>query len=194
MPIDPLLRLPPDWNRRGALYPPVRVATGPETARAADKLREVGERRDAWPYPWMIPPPNSERRNPMGLIVTPAVGATGTILAFTVDQGYQFELLGLILAVVTTGWVPIGTPGDFTFSVTRNLPTSGTVPLQGSPLADLQNIPFPLGSPQFAPFPLPRSENFGPTDVIRANVTNVSGIAGAPNFALAMLAGWLRKT
>jgi hypothetical protein len=183
-----------DWSVLRPNLGPVRVASGPESAKATDKLRIECEKRDAWPFPWVYPPPNSERRNPMGNILAPAVGATATILAFTVDQGYQFELMGLILGVFTTGMLAIGNPGDFTFSVTRNLPTSGTVPLQGSPLADLQNIPFPLGNPLFMPFPLPRSENFGPTDVIRANVTNVSGTGGAPNFALAMFCGWLRKT
>ena len=172
---------------------PLRIASGPESAIAAEKLRQVEARRDNWPFPWVYPPPHSKRRNPMGSIVTPAVAATATILQFTVPQGYQFELTGLICCVVTTGMLPIGNPGDFTFTVDRNLPTSGTTPLQGSPLADLQNIPFPLGSPQNGPFLLPRAENFGPTDIIRVNVTNVSGNAGAPNFALAMLAGWTRK-
>jgi hypothetical protein len=180
----------PPWNP----VQPVRVASGPESAKATDKLRLECEKRDAWPFPWVYPPPNSERRNPMGLILTPAVAATAEILAFTVDQGYQFEMLGLIVGVYTSGMLPIGNPGDFTFSITRNLPTTGTVPLQGSPLADLQNIPFPLGNPGFMPFPLPRSEHFGPTDVIRATVLNVSGGVGAPNFALAMFTGWLRKT
>jgi hypothetical protein len=163
-----------DWSVLRPNLPPVRVASGPESAKATDKLRLECENRDAWPFPWVYPPPNSERRNPMGFALTPAVAATAEVLAFTVDQGYQFEMLGL--------------------SITRNLPTTGTVPLQGSPLADLQNIPFPLGNPQFMPFPLPRSENFGPTDVIRATVLNVSGGVGAPNFALAMFCGWLRKT
>ena len=174
---------------------PIRIAAGPESARAADALRQVVERRDEWPFPWVIPPPKSIRRNPAGYIVTPAVGTTATILSFTVPQGYQFELIGLVLCAVTTGMLAIGNPGDFLFTVNRNLPTSGTVPLQGSPLADLQNIPFPLGlqAGGVFPFPLPRSENFGPTDIIRANVTNVSGNAGAPNYALAMFTGWLRK-
>jgi hypothetical protein len=173
--------------------PSVRVAAGPETAKAADQLRQLVERRDQHPFPWVIPPPKSIRRNPWGQIATPALGVQSTVLSFTVPQGYQFDMIGVILAAISTGMSLIGNPGDFLFTISRNLPTSGTVPLQGSPLADFQQIPFALGQPWFMPFLLPRSENFGPTDIIRANVLNVSGAVGAPNYAVAMFTGWLRK-
>ena len=173
----------------------LRIANGPEAARATDQLRQLVARRDEWPFPWVIPPPNSIRRNPMGYVLMPAVAASATILTFQVPQGFQFDMLGLVVCAVTTGMVGVGNPGDYIFTVNRNLPASGTVPLQGSPLADLQNIPFSLGldAGGVYPFPLPRSENFGPTDIIRANVYNASGAAGTPNFALAMFTGWLRK-
>jgi hypothetical protein len=163
-------------------------------AIAADKLRKLhAELRDLWPFPWVYPPPDSERRNPSGYVVMPAVGAAAQVLQFQVPSGFQFELQQLMFCSVTTGMVPIGNPGDYLWTVNRNTPNTGTAP-QGSPLADLQNVPFPFGNPVLrALMPLPRSENFGPTDIIRVYVTNVSGAAGAPNYAVAMLAGWQRK-
>ena len=167
-----------------------RVASGPSDMKAADELRKVMERRDLWPYPWVYPPPDSIRRNPAGAILAPV--ASDIILTFQVPQGFQYDLQGVMFGIFTTNMLAVGNPGDFTFSVTKNQPQTGTV-LQGVAIADFLNFPFPLGSPLQRPFPLPRSENFGPTDVIRVEVTNVSGTAGAPNYALAMLAGWLRK-
>jgi len=101
-------------------------------------------------------------------------------------------MIGVILAAISTGMSLIGNPGD------SSLPSRGTCPqwdgaLAGFPARDFQQIPFALGQPWFMPFLLPRSENFGPTDIIRANVLNVSGAVGAPNYAVAMFTGWLRK-
>lgn len=171
---------------------PQRVATGPEGVKAADKLREMIARRDLWPFPWVYPPPDSMRRNPSGSILTPAQGASAIVLAFQVPQGFQFELQAVMFCAVTAGMVVVGSPGDFTWTVNRNTPLTGTAP-QGSPLADFQAIPFNWGSPSQGPVELPRSENFGPTDIIRVYCNNVSGDAGAPNFAVAQLFGWQRK-
>lgn len=169
----------------------VRVASGPEAAFATDKIRRQVEARDAWPFPWVYPGPDSSRRNPTGYIVTPAVGVTAAILTFTVPQGYVFDMQGLLLCAVTTGMVLIGNPGDFTFSVDRNTPVGGGA-LQGGPLADLTAVPFNLGSPSIGPMPLSRAETFQGNDVIRAKITNVSGAAGAPNYGIAIFSGWLR--
>lgn len=176
----------------------IRVATGPEDVKAAAKLSEVLTRRDNWPFPWVYPPPDSQRRNPNatnlgpGYVVMPAVGDSSVVLAYQVPSGFQFEMTDLMFCPITTGFVPIGNPGDYTFTVNRNTPSTGTAP-QGSPLADLQNVPFPMGSPIQGPVKLARSENFGPTDIIRVYVNNVSGLAGAPQYAVAQLFGWQRK-
>jgi hypothetical protein len=169
-----------------------RVAEGPEDTKAVDKIRQVIERRDNWPYPWSYPPPNSQRRNPSGFVVMPAQGTSAIALAFQVPQGFQFDLVKIMFAAVTTGMVLVGNPGDYAFTVNRNTPSTGSAP-QGSPLADFQNVPFNFGSPAHGPIDLARAENFGPTDIIRVYINNVTGTAGAPNFGVALLEGWQRK-
>ena len=54
--------------------PSVRVAAGPETAKAADQLRQLVERRDEMAFPLGHPAAQSIRRNPWGQIATPAIG------------------------------------------------------------------------------------------------------------------------
>lgn len=176
----------------------VQIANGPEDVRAAAKLSEVLTRRDNWPFPWVYPPPDSIRRNPTasssapGWCIMPTVGNSALVLQYAVPSGFQFDLQAVMFAPVTTGYVLIGNPGDYTFTINRNTPSTGSAP-QGSPLADFQGVPFPFGSPQQGPVKLERAENFGPTDIIRVYVNNVSGDSGAPNYAVAMLAGWQRK-
>lgn len=170
-----------------------RISQGPESVKAADALRRDQERRDLWPYAWVYPPPASERRNPEGYIVTPAVSATPVLVfQYKVPSGFQFELQSVMFCAVTTGYVPIGNPGDFLFTINKNTPSAGTAP-QGSPLADLQLVPFPFGSPIQGPVELARSENFQPTDIVSLFVTNISGAVGSPNFIVGMFAGWQRK-
>jgi len=172
---------------------PIQIAQGPGLVKAADSIRQMQERRDNWPYPWVYPPPGSERRNPFGFTVMPAVAASAVVLTFNIPTGFVFEMDAIMFAAVTTAFAPIGNPGDYTFSVNRNTPVTGVAP-QGSPLTDFQNVPFPMGNPATsAMWPLRRSEKFAPLDVVRVYVNNVSGVGGAPNFAVAMIGGWQRK-
>ena len=170
----------------------IRVASGPEATMAADAKRQLEAQRNLWPYPWVYPPPDSIRRNPAGTVIAPDAAASSIILAYQVPQGFQFELTHVLFGVYSTNMSAAGAPGDFTYSITRNKPSTGTV-LQGVAINDFINFPLPLGSPTQGAFQLARSENFGPTDVIRVTVTNVNGNPGPPNFACAMLAGWERK-
>jgi len=171
----------------------VRYAQGPESVKAADNLRQIVERRDAWPYPHVYPPPESERRNPGGYIAMPAVSATPVLVfQYKVPSGLQFDLQAVMFCAVTTGMVPIGNPGDVLYTINRNTPATGTAP-QGYPLADFQLVPFAFGSPVNGPVLLPRSENFQPTDIVSLYVTNVAAGPGAPNFVVGMFAGWQRK-
>jgi hypothetical protein len=170
-----------------------RYANGPESVKAADANRRIQESRDLWPFPWVYPPPASERRNPPGFLVMPAQSATPVLVfQYKVPSGFQFEMTDIMFAAVTTGMVLIGNPGDVLFTVNRNTPASGFAP-QGSPLADLQLVPFNFGSPQNGPIQLRHSENFQPTDIVSLYVTNVGATAGAPNFIVGMFAGWQRK-
>jgi hypothetical protein len=171
-----------------------RYAGAPESTKAADAIRQIVERRDLWPYPDVYPPPNSERRNPTGYIVMPAIAPTTPVLVFQykVPSGFQFDLQAVMFCAVTTGMKPIGNPGDVLYTINRNVPTTGSAP-QGSPLADLQLIPFPFGNPIMGPVELPRSENFQPTDIVSLYITNVGAAAGAPNYVVGLFAGWQRK-
>lgn len=171
-----------------------RYASGPESAKAADALRRYQEQRDSWPYVHVYPPPASERRNPTGYIVMPAQDPTTPVLVlqFKVPTGIQFELVEVMFCAVTTGMVPIGNPGDLLYTVNRNTPAAGFAP-QGSPLADLQNVPFNFGTPNQGGRKLRRAENFQGTDIVSLYVTNVSATEGAPNYVVGMFAGWQRK-
>lgn len=170
-----------------------RYASGPESVKAADSLRQIQAQRDQWPYPHIFPPPMSERRNPQGYIVMPAVSATPVLVfQFKVPTGFQFDLEQVMCCAVTTGMVPIGNPGDVLYTINRNTPSSGYAP-QGSPLADFQLMPFAWGSPAQGPVKLARTENFQPTDIVSLYVTNVAAQAGAPNFVCGLFAGWQRK-
>lgn len=168
-----------------------RQATGPDSARAAYAIKQALDRRDAWPYPHVYPPWNSERRNPTGYITAPAAGAANqaTILTFTVPSGYWFYLDRLGLFFTGQVW----TFGDFLFSVDKNTPLGGGT-YQGVPLTDLQNIGFTFGSVAVGPVKLDRCELFAPDDVIRAKIINVNiGAPGANAFG-AWFGGWLIPT
>ncbi len=169
----------------------VRVASGPEAVKITSENAAAIARREGWPYSWVYPPPDSKRRNPMGAVATAAPGSSALVLTFTVPQGWAFELTGILCGVYSANMIPVGNPGDYLFTVTKDQPFTGSAP-QGSTLADLYQIPFYLGSPSQGPFPLPRSETFAPNNAIRVVCTTVNG-GGVPNFACAMLAGWLRK-
>jgi hypothetical protein len=180
--------------RRG---PTLSYASGPQAVKAADEARRIQEARDLWPFPWVYPPPASERRNPTGYIVMPAetlvsANTPTLVLQYKVPSGFQFELTDIMFAAVTTNMQLLGNPGDVLYTVNRNTPASGFAP-QGSPLADFQLVPFPFGSPTHGPIQLRHSENFQPTDIISVYATNVGATAGPPNYIVAMLAGWQRK-
>lgn len=163
-----------------------RIATGPESIRAAVAIKRAIEgRRDAWPFPHCYPPETSERRDPMGFTAVPAAAVQSTILQFAVPSGYYFYLQQLGLFYSGTGF----NFGDFFFTVDQNTPLGGGA-FQGVPLTDWQSIPFPLGSPLQGPLTLPRAELFSPEDIIRAKVTNVNLGGGGGSFG-AWFGGWI---
>lgn len=162
------------------------IAYGPDAVRAAATIKAELDRRNAWPFPHIYAPVNSIRRDPCGTVVCPAQDAQVTILTFAIPQGFYFYMsqLGLFFNSSTFN------PGDFLFTVDKNVPLGGGA-LQGVPLTDWQNIPFPWGGFQNGPWNLSRNELFAPSDVIRAKVTNVNLNEGAPNFFGAVFGGYL---
>lgn len=173
-------------------YAPKRIATGPESIRAAESIRRaIRDRRNQWPYPHVYPPETSERRDPMGWCGVPAAGSANQalILQFSVPSGYYFYLAELGLFYDNSQSFNFG---DFLFTVDQNTPLGGT-PITQLPLTDWQAIPFPLGSINHGPLTLPRAELFSPEDVIRAKVTNVNLGGGGGSFG-AWLGGWIIPT
>lgn len=172
-----------------------RILSAAEAVKAARAIEQEQDRRDLWPFPWVYPPPGSKRRNPANFIAVPAVDPATPVLVlqYKVPTGMQFDLTEVMFCAITTGSLPIGNPGQFLFTVNRNTPASGTAP-QGSPLADLQNVPWNFGTPNQGGMKLSRSELFAPTDIISLYVTNVSfGGVGEPNYIVGRFAGWERK-
>lgn len=165
----------------------VRLFTGVDAVKAADKLRTIRENQERWPYIHVYPPPDSI---PVHEITRTAVaapvgtGSTVEVLAYTVPSGFAFFMLDVVLSFQGASF----TWGDGKWSVTRNTPI-GVANVQASPVQGLTNIPFPLGSFQSSgPWRLPRAYNFKPLDVVRAAFTDVSvgnGLLAAGFF------GWL---
>ena len=164
----------------------VRIATGPESIRAAVAIQEaIQDRRDAWPFPHVYPPETSERRDPMGSVAIPAPAAQALILQFNVPSAYCFYLaqVGLFYSGSAFNF------GDFFFTIDQNTPLGAPNGLS-IPLVDWQNIPFPLGDVGHGPITLPRAHLFAPEDQIRCKVTNVNLGGGGGSFG-AWLGGWI---
>lgn len=125
--------------------------------------------------PWYIPPPNFQAFDIQGVLATPAIGATGTVLQLTVPQGFNGVVRRLSINVNGPGFVQGS--GSLIFGVTAD----------GVPCKNYASILTELGSIQ-----QPR-----PTDGILANsgqvyrvtVQNVSYAALGTN-VVASLGGW----
>lgn len=169
-----------------------RIATGPQATFSMDRGRIQQEEKSQWPFPWVYPPPKSQRRTPNNYIVMPDVGVTAAVFSYSVESGFQFDMTEVMFCAVTVGMVPIASPGDVLYTINYNTPPTGTAPQQ-SPLADLNNIPFSWGSPTNGPVTLARAEEFAPLSVITLYATNVAASPGAPNFIVGMFGGWERK-
>lgn len=189
-----MLSNPNDWARirTGSVFPvpsdAKRIANGPDLIRAADAVRRAELNRDAWPFPHVYPPVNSQRRNPVAFVASPVLAAQVVVLAFSVPSGFWFYLQQLGLYYQGA----LANPGDFLFTVDRNVPLGVTG--QGNVLTDLGNVPFSFGSIQNGPITLPRTELLAPTDLLQIKVTNVAAGVGAGTWFGAQLGGWLVPT
>lgn len=165
---------------------PTRIASGPDLVRAGDAVRRAEKNRDAWPFPHVYPPVNSERRDPVGYTLAPAVGAgnQAVILAFSIPSGFWFYLEQLGLFYAGEAFLP----GAFLFTVDRNVPLGLTG--QGNVLMDLGSVPFPMGSFENGPWTLPRTEIIAPMDLLQAKITNIS-VTPTTNAFGAWFGGWL---
>lgn len=170
------------------------VLQGPEAILAGAAVRADRESKQQWPYPWSYPPPGATRvtagLDASGTIVTPAQNVAAVQgLAYTVDQGFQFALTGLVVIYINGTTANLGiAPGAFTWSLDVNLPV-GVSSFQGSPVQGFTAVDVPIGSLS-APWPLPMPEFFQSNDCIRSKFVNLSASVGAPNYFKTVLLGW----
>jgi hypothetical protein len=125
--------------------------------------------------PWYYPPVNFQAFDKQGVLVTPAIGASGIVLTLTVPQGYASACRRLSINVVGPGFVQGS--GELVFSVT----------VDNAPYKNYASILTEFGSVQ-----IPRDTdgilaNSG--QVYRVTVLNVSYAALGTNI-VASLGGW----
>lgn len=163
----------------------VRMFSGADSVRAADAYRiAIQDRRDAWPYVHVYPPPNAEDVLVIGTLATPALSTTKVqVLSHQVNSGKRFYLRGVILganvAIV---------PGQALFTVQRN--SGGTNNLQFMPEHGLINVGIQLGQFPVEPFMLQRAREFEPNDVVRVMAANIGLGVGTPTYFMCGLFGY----
>jgi len=152
----------------------IQMYSGADSVRAADALRlAIQERRDSWPYVHVYPPPNSKDVFVIGTIAVPVSG-TVVIVQYQVQSGKRFYQTGVIFGMQGGEF----TPGAATFTEDRNS-ALGSSNKQFLPEHGLIDVPVLLGGQNVngsyvAPFPLRRSREFEPLDVVRIKATNVT--------------------
>jgi hypothetical protein len=170
-----------------------KVVSGVDAIKAAAKLLQ--RNRDLWPYTWVFPPPDSKRVHQEGTLnVNGQAAATAIqVLAYRVQNNYQFMLNGVVLLYIGNG---VFTPGDgnIVFGLDVNVPV-GVTSLQGYPVQGFDNSGIPKGaysSGVYAPYPLaPKPEVIGPADTLRAKVTLSAPITASVGRVIAIFDGWL---
>lgn len=172
--------------------PPSRIISGAEAVAALREIETSQRNRDLWPYNWEFPPPDGERVHVEGIIVAPAAGVQSIVASYTVDNGFNFVLTGII-QIFTQSW-DVGST-DITWVLDINQPLTAVVqgyPVQGFTSSNVPKGGFGgVGSGVFAPYHLPKPEILSPTDVLRSKVTTSANIvAGAPNRFISIFLGW----
>lgn len=164
-----------------------RVYSGADAVKAADALRQQAERREAWPYLHIHPPPNAEDVHEIGTVETPAQGSTAVVLTYTVPSGYRFYLRAIVQNYVGGAF----SPGDALWTVDRNRPV-GIPDVQGQPEQGLVNVPVDVGLLKpFEPDVFRRAREFEELDVVRSKATNVNLGVAAPNFFVSAFLGYI---
>lgn len=147
----------------------VRMVSGADSVRAADALRlAVEDRRNAWPYVHVYPPPSATDVFKISTITVQAAAAPAIeILKYTVNAGKVFYLREILFGASVSI-----SPGDALFTLDRNSPI-GVTNSQFQPEHGLVNVPVSLGSTLRA-WRLDMARIFAPNDVIRIKGTNVN--------------------
>jgi hypothetical protein len=169
----------------------VQMYSGPDAVRAADALnRAIQERRDAWPYAHVYPPPSSKDVHVISTAVTQAQGAAAiAVVTYQVQSGKRFFLRGVLFGFQGGAFLP----GDALFTIDRNSAV-GQTNSQFLPEHGLINVPVLLGAQVNGSYVeawmLQRAREFEPLDVVRIKATNVSLPVGAGNQYVCGLFGY----
>ena len=130
-------------------------------------------------YFWLFPPPSADDVLATGGIALPAISATGVysqVLEYDVPSGMVFVLTHVLAqAQIAGAFSSAFAPGSgaVIFILDVNQPIGSPVPV-GAPVKGFNALTVPLGSFEFAPWPLPRPRIFNPLDKLRWKITNVS--------------------
>lgn len=166
-----------------------RILNGADATRAADKLRRANERRAAWPYAHLEPPPDAIPVNQIGAPVDVGVAGVPTLVfSYLVPANFRFVMQGIIQGIGGGGFMTAFNPGDSFWTVTVN-PQNG---VQANPVQGLIQTPVPLGNWEFGTwwrFPMPYV--FAGLDLVSSVATNVNLNAGPPNSYVTGFLGYL---
>jgi hypothetical protein len=166
----------------------VPSVNGPDSTRAADKIRRLVDSKAQWPYQWIYPPPNAKNRQPWGSVACPAGNTPTQIMSFTVPTGMRFYLTGMIRQFVGAGFIEGA--GNALWTLALNSPV-GANPVQALSIADFVNQPYTRGNFDQGPTHFEMPEVFEAQDVISdIVVTDGSITPGAPNYFVTVLFGW----
>ncbi len=170
---------------RNGLVP--MVTAGPEAIRASEVAREIVARHSEAPYRWENAPPGSKHIFAFGAVETPAQAAAVEVLAYQIPNNKRGVFRWLLVEYTGGSY----NPGDFTWSMTVNLPVGSTIG-EGVTVKDYVNVPFNMGSRAGGPWPMNSGELsvFESRDIIRIQATNVQLGVGTPNFFVAALIGY----
>jgi hypothetical protein len=126
--------------------------------------------------PWIYPPPQFDPVDQIGYVSLPAIGATTTVVSYTVSQGKN----GIILAYANNfiGGDFVEGSGGVVWQILRN----------GVPIKFYERILASLGTPQ-SPTRHPSGFRLFENDIIKIVITNVS-IPFSGQLIGGRLSGW----
>lgn len=145
-----------------------QLVSGPDAAAVLNELKyALQDRRDNWPYVHIYPPPQSDDVHFIATVPIPPVppGAfQTTVLTYQVQRGRRFYLKGILFQADVAFAVSAGT-----WTILRNRTGTQFKPEQG-----LFNVPVLLGSTAFEPWPLQRTREFEPLDIVSIQFNNAT--------------------
>lgn len=147
-----------------------KLLAGIDAVRAGRKLAAKEDRRSAWPYVHIFPPPEAVpvHGSDAGIqaAAVPAGGSSVTVCSYRVPSGFRFYM-----AAILQDFEGSFNPGDTLWTVKVN-PNNGS---QSRPVQGLTNQPVPLGSWRYGTqWPFMRAYEFEPLDVVQSIAENVN--------------------